>query len=77
MKLIRVSMLVLALSVCAYGGVMDNGKTAPPPPAPSTVKLEETDTSSAAGHIGTPVAPTDDTVTLAVLNLLQSVLALL
>ena len=74
MKLIKVSMLVLALSVYAYAGNMDNGKTAPPPPAPSTITLGGTGT---AGHMGTPVAPTDDAATLAVLNLLQSVLALL
>lgn len=43
MKRIRVSLLVLALSVCTYAGEMPNMPPTPPPPQASSDTAEPTD----------------------------------
>lgn len=73
MKAFRVLALVFALSVCAYAGDMDNGKTSAPPPAPSSTAAPEKD--DVPGHIETPTT-SESAVTEIVLSLLNSVLSL-
>lgn len=68
-KIIRASLLVLALSCPVYAGYIPNNITDAPPASSTT---EET----ADGHIPNN-QPTESTVTDAVLSLLQSVLSLL
>lgn len=71
MKTLRASILVLALSVCAYAGNMGNGVTEPPPPPSSATAATEAD-----GQIETLVASADPITEIA-LTLLQSVLSLI
>lgn len=71
MKALRASILVLALSVCAYAGNMGNGVTEPPPPPSSATAATEAD-----GQMDTGVAFADPITEIA-LTLLQSVLSLI
>ena len=74
MKALRALTFVLVLSVCAYAGDMDNGRTEPPPPAPLTITVMVPD--GVAGDMDNGVsATTESTVTEAILSLLQSVLS--
>ncbi|HEV2862572.1 MAG TPA: hypothetical protein VGX48_16275 [Pyrinomonadaceae bacterium] len=76
MKAVRALMLVLALSVCAYAGIMPNGDRPEPPPTTSTTTAEsDPDSASVYGHIETPADDTDITTDMA-LNLIGAVLAL-
>lgn len=72
MKALRALTFMLVLTVCAYAGDMDNGRTEPPPP-PTTAGLMP---NGVAGEMGNGVsAPLEPTVTEAILSLLQSVLS--
>lgn len=73
MKALRASLLVLALSVCAYAdGNMDNGKAGAPPPPSAAGDIP----NGVAGNMDNGAsATTEPTVTEAILSLLQSVLS--
>ena len=66
--------LTLVLAAPAFAGIIECPVASPTPPAAAPTTTES-DTGNVAGHIETPVAPTDP-VTTAALSLLQSVLAL-
>ncbi len=69
-------MLVLALSVCAYAGIMPNDGRPEPPPTTSTATVEsDTDLGGVDGDIETPAATTDIATEVA-LNFIGAVLAL-
>ena len=76
-KAIRVMTLVLALSVYAQAGIIQNDKTEtspPPPPAETSATQEETETeASAEGIIQYDLT---DAVSQATLDVLQSLLIL-
>jgi len=78
MKAIRALMLVLALSVCAYAGIMPNdGRPQPEPTPTSSTAAAESGTylRGVDGTIETPAEDTDITTDVA-LNLIGAVLAL-
>ncbi len=75
MKAVRASMLVLALSVCAYAGNMPNGDRPEPPPTTSTATEESNTDSGDVGDIETTTEDADITTDVA-LNLIGAVLAL-
>ena len=75
-KLLRASVLVLALSVFALAddGIIQGGKTPPPPPPPTTTtQLTEESVEAADGIIREGAAETATEVSL---SLLQSLLTL-
>ena len=72
-------MLVLALSVCAYAGIIPNDGRPQPEPSPTTSTATEesnTDLGGVGGNNETPAAITDVT-TEAALSFIRAVLALL
>jgi len=69
-KLVRASLLILALSCTAYAGVMPF-PVVEPEPTPAQVSTQESTTSNAQGQ-----STVESTVTEAVLNLITGVLAL-
>ena len=75
MKALRALMLVLTLSVCAYAGGMDNGRSPMPTPTPEpTGSMTELAGDEPAGTIsGAPAA--EPSITEVALSLLQSILA--
>ncbi len=75
MKALRALMLVLTVSVCAYAGGMDNGRTPMPTPTPEpTSSMTESAGDESAGAVsGAPAA--DPLITEVALTLLQSILS--
>lgn len=77
-KLLRASVLVLALSVCALAddGIMQGGKTPPPPPPPTASATQSSDEPTAVtsdGIIQSGLAETAIQVSLSVLQSLTLV----
>lgn len=73
-KVIRASLLVLALSYSAYAGHIPNNGTEVPAPHPTPTPITTTQ-DTAEGHIPNN-EPAESTVTQAVLSLVQSLLSL-
>jgi hypothetical protein len=76
-KLLRASVLVLALSASALAddGIMQGGKTPPPPPPPTTSATQSSDEPTVAsdGIMQTGLAETAVQVSLSVLQALALV----
>jgi hypothetical protein len=69
-KVVRTSLLVMAMTVAAHAGHMGNGVTEPPPPPTTTTQTTNGTTDSGAEQ------PKAVTVTGIALNLLETLLGL-
>jgi len=74
MKYLRMLVLLVSLSVCAFAGNMDNGTPIPPPPPPPPTMTAEQEITEPDGTV-VPDGE-QEILTEALTSLLQSMLAL-